>query len=125
MNPDFLFSWGDDVDGEIEADVLACLIQPRRSLFYDRSYGAGIPSMENSPNSLIFQVMIKYEAEKAIGIRNQVVTDGTNGPDRRVAASQGDMEFQSGDNGEVSLSARYLTMKDRSSARISIPIGGV
>ena len=122
---DGFFWWGErDIETEIADDVLLGLLQPKRSLFYNRAYGSGIGLLENTPNGLSLQIMGRYEATKMMAIRNSVVSNGSNGPDRRAVTSQGSIKIESDNQGNVDFTVYYLSMYDYQTRRsVSLPIG--
>ncbi len=78
-----------DLAEEIKSDVLSTLLQSMRSLFYNRSYDSSeIGRYENSPNTIVLNILIPYVVVTALARRNQVVSAGDIGPDRRIAISQ-------------------------------------
>ena len=66
------------LDDEVHDDVLMTISQPRRSLFYARNKGSGVPEFENAPTSASVVTMLKYEVANALAERNLSVTDGTH-----------------------------------------------
>lgn len=121
----FFFHDTMDISAQIEADLLAGLLQPRGGLYYNRSYGDDVVGMENHPNSIIQQILATFSVITFIGIRNMRVSNGTGGhPDRRVAASQDQITVElSGP--EMNVSVSYVELRDLSSLRTtSTPIGG-
>jgi len=78
-----------DLSEEIKSEVLMTLMQQMRSLFYNRSYDSSeVHRYENSPNTIVLNILIPYVVVTALGKRNQIVSDGDIGPDRRIAISQ-------------------------------------
>ncbi len=78
-----------DLSEEIKSEVLMTLMQQARTLFYDRAYDSSeIYKFENSPNTIVLNILIPYVVVTALGKRNQIVSDGNIGPDRRIAISQ-------------------------------------
>lgn len=121
------FYWGEvPLEDEVDDDVRAALLQPRRSMFYNRGYGCDLTSYENSPVSFLTQVQLKYEAVRALANRNSVVTDGSSGPDRRAATSQSIIEVEPAKDGAgYDMSVNYVMLSDMSRPRnASIPVGG-
>jgi hypothetical protein len=88
---DIFFYYGlGDLEIETKSDILQNLIQPKRSLFYNRSYdSSGIKEYENRPNSFALRISIPYDIVTSLSKRNTIVSAGENGnPDRRIAVSQ-------------------------------------
>jgi hypothetical protein len=78
-----------DLDLEIESDMAQIISQPKKSMFYNRSEGCGISDYENYPNTLLLEIMLRFDIVSGIYWRNSNVGDGTNGTkERRVAISQ-------------------------------------
>jgi hypothetical protein len=92
---DIFFYYGQlDTDLEIKSDLLAGIMQPKRSMFYNRADGAGASDYENYPNTLLLQVGLRYDIANWVNYNNTQCSDGTNDTiDRRVAVSQNSMEF--------------------------------
>lgn len=86
---DALLFYGElDLSFEIEADLYHGLVQPPRSMYYSRDFGAGVE--ENAPQGLLFEVGARFRIADWVARRNQEVSDGSGGSrDRRVLASQG------------------------------------
>lgn len=126
MTANSFFYWGVvDLPTEIADDILMGLVQPKRSLFYDRGYGGGVTEYENAPITIGTLTMLKYEVARFMGLRNSVVTDGNTGPDRRAAASQDTVDVaQSGANVDVTVS--YILLADMTRNKtVPIQIGGI
>lgn len=127
QNIDIFFFHGDQVDLEIEHDIAMGLLQPKRSLYYDRQDGCGLKDRENYPNAVLLRVLGAYDVMKFIAFRNSEVTDGrtVNGEatiDRRVATSQTSVIFKQ--NGpELDVDVLYIPFKDiQKPATLSLPI---
>jgi len=124
---DIILYYGEnDLDLEIQSEILAGLIQPKRTLFYNRSEGCGIAERENFPNSLSMQIAVRYAVASWASLRNTYVTDGTIGPDRRAVISQNSVSFENEikGKGELNITVLYIPLKDAQSFNtISIPIG--
>lgn len=125
MTAGSFFYWGVmPLDQEVADDVRTGLAQPRRSLFYDREYGAGLSEYEGTAVSLLILIQLKYEAVKFMGLRNSVVTDGNGGPDRRAVTSQ-DKVYITNDGSHVDVTVEFSLMSDLSKAQsTSFPVGG-
>lgn len=111
----FLF-YGRDLDTETiileaQVDVQQELIQPRRSLWYHRSFGAGVPNYENFPLGVFMQVGIPYDVVQAITRRNSEVTNGQDGlPDRRIAISQNNVRVEQDAQGNTDVEVTFLPL---------------
>jgi len=126
MTASSFFFWGVvDLPTEVNDDIQMSLVQPRRTLFYNRGYGCGITDYENAPVSIGTLTMIKYEVVRIMALRNAVVTDGNTGVDRRAAASQDTVDVvQNGPN--VDVSVRYVLLSDMTRNKtVPIQIGGL
>ena len=111
---------------ETESDLMEGLLQPKRTLFYNRSDGAGVPNYENHPNDLILNIGLKYDIAKWANYRNTQVGDGNDGTtDRRVAVSQNAIRItQAGQN--LDIEVYYIPFIDYNQIRAvttSIGIG--
>lgn len=116
---------GSDLAMEIESDLVAGCIQPKKSLFYNRRDAAGVPEKENHPNAFVLQILTKYDIVKWNAWRNTQVSDGTNGnPDRRIALSQSSIAIQqSGQNMDILVN--YIPFSNiKKPANVSIPMNG-
>lgn len=113
IDGDYFFFYGQvDQRKEIEADLITLVMQDKRSLFYDRSFGAGIGEYENTPGGLSLEVNMKYDIATAIAKRNYEVTDGTNGTrDRRAISSQSAIRIDQAP-GEVDVQVLYIPYFD-------------
>jgi hypothetical protein len=114
-----------DVDTETQADILSILIQPKRSMFYNRSDGAGIPEYENQPITSMMQIMMAYDIVMAVSLRNSRVSNGSDGGvDKRVAVSQNSVTTeQNGD--EVQVNVLYIPLYSMTAIRTpGISLGG-
>ena len=111
---DTFFYYGQGtVEDENQQDILMLVKQPLKSLFYDRQFGCD--TKYNFPMSAISQALVAYSVANAIAIRNQNVSDGTNGTyDRRVAASQNAITVDDGKNGERNITILYINYADTS-----------
>lgn len=113
IDGDYFFYHGlVDQRKEIEAELLQGIIQDKRSLFYDRSFGAGIAEYENTPGGLTLEVGMKYDIASWVARRNQEVSDGTNGTrDLRAITSQGAIKITQR-QGEADVQILYLPYFD-------------
>lgn len=110
---------------ETEHNLMAGLLQPERSLYYNRSDSVGVDSYENHPNNLLLQIQLRFQIANWVNFYNTYTGDGTNGSrERRLAISQFSIEFeQSEDNLDVNILyipfADYTQMK---SVKISVGV---
>lgn len=106
----FFFYGQSDLELENESDLIAGLLQPRRSLYYNRQDGCGISEKENYPLSLSLQIGMRYDVANWVAFRNTQVTDGSaNTVDRRIAVSQNSVSFRQDMNkGTIDLSVVYI-----------------
>lgn len=121
----FYFHGEGDLGTEIASDIQQLVIQPNRSLFYNRNNdSAGVDEYENVPNTLVQQILIPYNVALAISKRNTYVGDGTgNTKDRRVVVSQNTVKFES-NQGELDISVFYIPLFNinaRENATVKIP----
>lgn len=120
---DVFFYW-DSLDEDIcmEADLLAMLLQTKGRLFYNRSYGCGVQTYEGPPNTLLPNILLRFDIVNGFSDRNQRVTDGSRGyPDRRALTSQAAVEVEQ-EGPEMNLAVGYVRMKDADDFKtISVP----
>jgi hypothetical protein len=113
LSGDYFFFYGQvDERKEIESDLVQGVMQNKRSLFYDRSYGAGVPQYENTAGGLSLEVNMKYDITAWIAQRNREVSDGTkNTRDRRVITSQSAIKINQR-QGEADIQVLYIPYFD-------------
>lgn len=112
---DNFFYYGDgELSEETKSDVMQNILQPKRSLFYDRNLdSAGIPEYENYPISIYLTVVIPFQIVTSIAMRNQFVSNGEGDyPDRRVALSQATVNIERKNNGEMNITVLYIPLAD-------------
>lgn len=114
-----------ELDYATEHDIAMGVIQPKRSLFYDREDSAGVSEYENTPQSIYTEIVIKYDIASWIARRNQLVGDGQGGTqDRRVATSQSAIETKQA-NGELDVQVLFVAFADlQQPTQLTIPLGG-
>jgi hypothetical protein len=112
------------LDLETESDIMLELMQPKRSMFYNRSAGSGVFDYENYPNTLVMEIMIRFDIVKSLYRRNTVCGDGTNGTKEcRVALSQSSIEIER-DEGNVNVSVGYISYGDfKNLKQVQLPVG--
>jgi len=125
------FYWGTlPVQQEVGEDLLTGLMQSKRSLFYNRDYGAGIPDFENTPISLVTIITMRLEVVKFFAIRNGRVTagqivGGIQYLDRRAATSQTAVNVVDEGGGGLFVEVPFFMLADVSSLKqVKTPIGG-
>lgn len=94
---DIFFYYGmNDLEIETKSDIYQNLLQPERSLLYNRSQdSAGIQKFENTPNTFQLQILLPYSIITSLAKRNSIVSAGQNGDiDRRVAVSQSTIRIE-------------------------------
>lgn len=99
---------------ETEHNLMAGLLQPERSMYYNRSDSVGVDSFENHPNNLILQIQLRFQIANWINYYNSYTGDGTeNSKERRLAVSQFSILFeQSNDN--LDIEVLYIPFSDYS-----------
>lgn len=112
---DNFFYYGyNQLEIETKSDIFQNLMQPKRSLFYNRSNdSSGIAQYENRPSSLALQINMPYDIVYSIAKRNQYVSDGSisGRPDRRVALSQSTIKLEiNKDN--ININVLYIPLAD-------------
>lgn len=126
MDMDYFFFYGTvEERAEIEADLKIGLMQDKRSMFYNRSFGAGVPDYENTAGGLAADVALRYSIASWISRRNSEVSDGSNGTrDRRVLASQSAIQI-SQSPGNIDIKVLYVPYFDyQKPSVITIPLAG-
>ncbi len=123
---DVFFSFGADPATETDNEVTVAVVQPRRSMFYNRRYGGGAREYENAASSFAMQIAMKFSIVSAVALYNQRTTNGSGGfPDRRVAVSQATIDIAQGQNGETDVTVLYIPMSDmQNPRRIGVTAGG-
>lgn len=109
---DMFFYYGSgQLEDETKSDIFQNLMQPKRSLFYDRFYdSAGMKEYENRPNSFALRVNMPYDIVTSLSKRNTVVSAGENGnPDRRIAVSQATIRIEN-ERDNVKTSVLYIPL---------------
>jgi hypothetical protein len=120
----FFYHGQNELELENESDILWSLIQERRTMYYNRQ--EGIPSVENNPNAISLEVLLRYSISNYLAWRNTQVGDGTNNTkDRRVAVSQNsiifDRDARKGDLDVIVYYIPYVNFKEPQN--IKVPIG--
>jgi hypothetical protein len=125
------FNWGQiPISQEVGEDILGGLTQGKRTMYYNRSYGAGVPDFENTPISLLTIVTLRLEVAKFMSTRNAVVTGGqiVNGvqyADRRAMTSQNVVQVTDAGGGALDVTVPYFLLADLSSLKqAKTTIGG-
>lgn len=112
---DIFFYYGkNELSIETKSDVIQNIVQPKRSLFYDRALdSSGAKDYENVPEGLALRVNMPYDIVKSIAKRNQFVSNGENGSrDRRVALSQSTINVKGSNNGEIDVEVLFIPLAD-------------
>lgn len=120
---DVFFYYGqNDIELENRFDVYQVLMQPERSLFYNRRESAGLEKYENNPNTISLQVFAKFSIANALAYRNFIVTDGSNNTkDRRIAVSQEAIGFYPKD-GELDITLLYFSLYNYKPSLVDVPL---
>jgi len=113
-----------DLNLEIESDIAQLISQPKQSMFYNRSDGCSMADYENYPNTLLLEIMIRFDIAKGVYNRNLYVGDGTGGTkDRRVAISQWSISTERS-GGNLNIQVNYLPFNMYTSLKaINFPVG--
>lgn len=113
LDGDYFFFYGlVDQRKEIEGDLFQGIMQSKRSMFYARQYGAGVPEYENTAGGLSLEVNMKYDIASWIAQRNKEISTGTDGTrDRRVVTSQSAIRINQR-MGEVDVQVLYIPFYD-------------
>lgn len=126
---DIFFYYGqNELSLETKSDVFANLMQPKRSLFYNRSLdSAGLDEYENNPFGLNIRINLPYDIVTSLSKRNQFVSNGEDGfRDRRVALSQSTIRVElNPTTGNTSVTVLYIPLADfKQAENIQFRIGG-
>jgi hypothetical protein len=121
----FFYYGKTELHQEIEADLNQGMTQEKRSLFYNRSFGAGVPEYENYPKGLSLEIGMRYDIASWVARRNLEVSNGTNGTrDRRAATSQNAITITT-DSDTVYVQVFCILYADyQNPTTIKIPFGG-
>lgn len=120
---DIFFYYGqNDLLTEIKSDVMANIMQGKRSLFFNRHLdSSGIQEYENAPISLLLQTKIPYDIVNSIALRNQYVSNGEGDlPDRRVAITQNNIKLNSDKKGSLDVVVYYTPLATYAEEKASI-----
>ena len=123
-NPDIFF-YHQEIDKflQIKSELVWGISQSKRSMFFNRSEGAGVAGKENHPNSLQLEIDIKYSIVSNVARKNQFVTDGTNGTDRRIAVSWTTVGVERSNTGNIDVSVYYIPYGDyKRQENVSVPL---
>lgn len=118
INWDMFFLYGNNtIEDECLFDLYQLLMQPKRSLYYNRQESAGISEYENRPNGIDLQIFARFEIANAVAYRNMMVTDGSNNmKDRRIAISQNSIGFES-KGSELNINVLYFLYENYESPK--------
>jgi hypothetical protein len=118
----FFYAGQIDLRTEIMEDIETALMQPKRSLPYFRSYGAGVSEYENEPVSFGMLIKLRYEIAMALSQRNGYVSNGDNGTlDRRAVTSQTAVTVEQNGPG-IDITVPFIALADLMDASNSITI---
>lgn len=124
---DNFFYYGQgDFEIEQKSNVLSSIIQPNRSLFYNRFYdSAGIHQYENNPSAITMQILLPFAIVSALSKMNSVVSNGENGIDRRIAISQNLVKVSIGKNGQIDIAIQFILFANIDTIQsVSLSMGG-
>jgi len=126
LDGDHFFYYGQvDEQKEIEADIIQLLTQDKRSMFYTRSYGAGVSDYENAPQGLALEIGLRYSIATSIAKRNYEVSNGNDGSrDRRAVTSQNAIFIDQTPDGIVVRVIYVPFFNYKTPGIVSVPIGG-
>ena len=111
-----------------EAELVTAVMQPKKSMFYNRRFGAGVSESTNYPNTIAMIVGIPYDIIDSIAIRNTQVVDGTRKQkDRRLASSQGAISLSQDKDGGIEVRLSYINFfnYEEQNTNITLPIGSL
>ena len=106
----FFYAGIEDIDSQISSEVMQALLTRKRSLFYWRNQGAGIPDYENLPITAQNKIAIAYDSVIALTNRNNSVPNGQSPGtrDMRVAVSQNSVSVTSDNQGSMEVQVSYI-----------------
>lgn len=125
---DIFFYYGQSkLEIENKSDLLAGLVQPSRSMYYNRQDSAGVSDKENNPNTVGLQISVRYNIVRWSAYRNSQVTDGQNNTtDRRIAISQNSVNVKNDKNGNVDINVLFIPLADfKTPQTLELPGGGI
>lgn len=123
----FFYAGVEDIDEQISSEIMQCILTRKRSLFYWRNQGAGVPDYENLPVTAQNKIAMAYDTVIALTMRNATVPDGrTYGTvDMRAAVSQSSISIEDNGEGEVSMTVWYIPLHSFTMRKSpSIPLAG-
>jgi len=121
----FFYRGSNDIELENQSDILWGILQPKRSMSYNRREGCGITDRVNEPNAIQLTIVGRYDITQWVGYRNTYVTNGQNNTkDRRVAVSQSTISFEQNNKGEVDVKVLYIPFANFQQPTIlTLPVG--
>jgi len=123
----FFYAGVEDQDQQISSEVIQALLTRKRSMFYWRNQGAGIPDYENLPITAQNKIAMAYDSVIALTNRNATVPNGqTSGQrDMRVAVSQSSITIDDNGNGEMEMTVQYIPIHSMTRTKSpAIPLAG-
>lgn len=110
---------------ENKCDMYQLTLQPKNSLYYNRSDGGGVQDYINFPVGFMIQVGIKYSLAGAVARRNSLVTNGQNNTkNRQTYTSQNAIDVQYSDKGNVDVQLNYYDAFDFTDLKsVNLPVG--
>ncbi len=125
---DSFFYYGqNDITVECINDVSETILQPKGSMFYDRSNGTDLAATRNNPRGGMLDFLMRFDIAAAIARRNSEVSDGSNNTkDRRVAASQSSVEIAYPPKGGADVTVSFIMFSGLRNIRnlaVSLPAG--
>ena len=123
---DNFFYYGlQDLSFENKCDMYQLALQPKNSLYYNRSDGGGVQDYINFPVGFMIQVGIKYSLAGAVARRNSLVTNGQNNTkNRQTYTSQNAIDVQYSDKGNVDVQLNYYDAFDFTDLKsVNLPVG--
>lgn len=106
-----------------EHELMLILIQPKQSLYYNRSIGAGVQDSENYPNGMAMNVSLRYAIVNSVANRNaQVVSSDGQRPERRIALGWESVGLRKAGK-DMDLLAYYVNLNNYEQANnVSLPL---
>jgi hypothetical protein len=114
---------GSNLDLETQSDLIAGMVQSKRTLFYNRQDSAGVAEKENMPNGVILGILTRFDIANWNAYRNTQVSDGTVGADRRVSISQNSIDVLKNEKGELDINVNYIPFVNiRKVSSVNLPV---
>jgi hypothetical protein len=122
---DIFFYYGkNSLENETKSDIFQNILQPERSLLYNRSQdSSGVRRFENTPNTIQIKILLPFAIVNSLAKRNLTVTNGDKETiDRRIAVSQSTVRLEQ-NQGNVNLSVFYIPFSTLKPEELNYKLG--